>query len=99
MGESPARAVPTENLEMGGAERRSNKRCRVGMAAHQRAREIHKMSNKFLWKLQVYSFSSCREMPVVWIHGKYGVFWGVWGLFLGKGDKGKSLQDSDNCEG
>lgn len=50
-GKFPARAVPTDNLEMGGAEeRRGNKgtelRLPAGMAAHQRAREIYKMSNK-----------------------------------------------------
>lgn len=52
----PAHAVPTDNLEMGVVDASSsNKGMRLqlpsGMAAHQRARKICKMSNKMSLKV------------------------------------------------
>lgn len=50
----PAHAVPTDNLEMGVVDASSsNKGMRLpsGMAAHQRARKICKMSNKITLKV------------------------------------------------
>lgn len=48
--------VPTDNLEMGAVDvRSSNKGMKLGlpsgMAAHQRARKIYKMSNKITLKV------------------------------------------------